>query len=200
MGKKVAEVSIPVRDLIIQSWKNTENGPISERKLSNMFNIPKTTVHDIIQKFKNMGSVANLKGRGRKPILSTREVRQIVRKVKENPFVSAPKLSEMAGSEFGKKIGPKSIQRILNNNEFHGRRPQKKPYISKKNQIKRLAYARKYVSKPLTFWESIIWSDETKVNLFGSDGHKKVWRKKGKALDRKNLTPTIKHGGGSIMV
>ena len=122
MGKKVSEVSITVRDLIIQSLKNTENGPISERKLSNMFNIPKTTVHDIIQKFKNMGSMANLKGRGRKTILITREVRQIVRKVKENRFVSAPKLSEMAGSEFGKKIGPKSIRRILNNNEFHGRR------------------------------------------------------------------------------
>ena len=36
--------------------------------------------------------------------------------------------------------------------------------------------------------------------MFSSDGKCTVWRKSGTSLDIKNCVPTIKHGGGSIMV
>ena len=46
----------------------------------------------------------------------------------------------------------------------------------------------------------VIWSDETKIELFGH-GHDRcyVWRKKGEACKPKNTIPTVKHGGGRIM-
>uniref|UniRef100_A0AAZ3PVF5 Tc1-like transposase DDE domain-containing protein n=1 Tax=Oncorhynchus tshawytscha TaxID=74940 RepID=A0AAZ3PVF5_ONCTS len=39
----------------------------------------------------------------------------------------------------------------------------------------------------------IIWSDETKIELFGLNAKHHVWRKPG-------TIPTVKHGGGSIML
>uniref|UniRef100_A0AAZ3R5I6 Transposase n=1 Tax=Oncorhynchus tshawytscha TaxID=74940 RepID=A0AAZ3R5I6_ONCTS len=39
----------------------------------------------------------------------------------------------------------------------------------------------------------IIWSDETKIELFGLNAKRHVWRKPG-------AIPTVKHGGGSIML
>ena len=39
----------------------------------------------------------------------------------------------------------------------------------------------------------ILWSDETKIELFGLIGKCQVWRKPG-------TNPTVKHGGGSIML
>ncbi|GFU25039.1 transposable element Tcb2 transposase [Trichonephila clavipes] len=44
--------------------------------------------------------------------------------------------------------------------------------------------------------------DESKFNIFGSDGHSTVWRKPrtNTALDPKSLHLTVKHGGGSVMV
>ncbi|GFV39927.1 transposable element Tcb1 transposase [Trichonephila clavipes] len=50
------------------------------------------------------------------------------------------------------------------------------------------------------FWKKVIFSDESKFNIFGSDGRRTVWRKPNTALDPKNLRPTLKHGGGSVMV
>ncbi|GFX25180.1 transposable element Tcb1 transposase [Trichonephila clavipes] len=50
------------------------------------------------------------------------------------------------------------------------------------------------------FWKKVIFSDESKFNIFGSDGRRTVWRKPNTALDPKNLHPTVKHGGVSIMV
>lgn len=45
-----------------------------------------------------------------------------------------------------------------------------------------------------------MWSDETKVNLFGSDGKPQVRRPKNTAHDPKHTIKTIKHGGGNIML
>jgi hypothetical protein len=39
----------------------------------------------------------------------------------------------------------------------------------------------------------ILWSDETKIERFGLNAKRHVWRKPG------NI-PTVKHGGGSIML
>ena len=46
----------------------------------------------------------------------------------------------------------------------------------------------------------IIWSDETNINRFGSDGHQYTWKKKGEPLSDWATTPTVKFGGGNLMV
>ncbi len=38
------------------------------------------------------------------------------------------------------------------------------------------------------------------MNLFGSDGVKRVWWKPGEEYKDKCVLPTVKHGGGSVMV
>ena len=46
----------------------------------------------------------------------------------------------------------------------------------------------------------MIFADESKFNVFGSDGQQYVWRKKPEELAKKNLLPTVKHGGGKMMI
>ena len=50
------------------------------------------------------------------------------------------------------------------------------------------------------FWHSILWSDESKFNLFGSDGRQIVWRQLHESMKRECLKPTVKYGGGSVTV
>ncbi len=42
--------------------------------------------------------------------------------------------------------------------------------------------------------------DLTKINLFGLNGVKRVWRHPGEEYKDKCVLPTVKHGGGSVMV
>ncbi len=42
-----------------------------------------------------------------------------------------------------------------------------------------LEFARAHADKDEDYWDSIFWSDETKINVFGTDGFKTVWRRKG---------------------
>ncbi len=41
---------------------------------------------------------------------------------------------------------------------------------------------------------------QNKINLFGSDGVKRVWRQPGEEHKDKCVLPTVRHGGGSVMV
>src|SRR4029434_7049614 len=45
-----------------------------------------------------------------------------------------------------------------------------------------------------------MWSDETKIKLFGINPTCRVWRGKNAVYDPRNTIPTVKHGGGYIML
>ena len=64
----------------------------------------------------------------------------------------------------------------------------------------RLQFTTAHGDKDRTFWRNVLWSDETKIELFGHNDHRYVWRKKGESCKPKNTIPTMKHGGGSIML
>ncbi len=55
-------------------------------------------------------------------------------------------------------------------------------------------------TKDMDYWNNVLWSDETKINLFGSDGVKHVWRQPGELYKDKCVLPTVKHGGGGVIV
>ncbi len=200
MARRHNHTSVQVRDLIISDWEDKENGPCTFASIAQKYHVPKTTVFDIINRYKRTGRIEDAKRTGRPRALTERESREIVRKVKEDPFISTPKLQVKVKEQFGKDVTCRTIRNYVRKEGFKGRMARKKPLISKRNKRRRLAFARKHSKKPLSFWNSILWSDESKINLFGADGSHKVWRKPNEALKPRNLIPTVKHGGGSIMV
>ncbi len=64
----------------------------------------------------------------------------------------------------------------------------------------RKQFAEKKQTKNMDYWNHVLWSDETKINLFCSDCVKRVWWQPGEEYKDKCVLPTVKHGGGSVMV
>ena len=54
----------------------------------------------------------------------------------------------------------------------------KKPYLSEKHKKARLEFAKRHKDWTIEDWKKVIWSDETKINIFGSDGRQYRWGKK----------------------
>ncbi|GFY38749.1 transposable element Tc1 transposase [Trichonephila inaurata madagascariensis] len=121
------------------------------------------------------GNVLNISRCGRPHKLSDRA---IVRKVKKNPKISAPKLADQIATASGKKVHPETVRRILRSGGYNGRVSSKKPFISSVNQQKRLDFASPHVEKDFDFWKTVVFTDESKFNVFRSDGRGKVWREK----------------------
>lgn len=123
-----------------------------------------------------------------------------MRKIKANPKASVPKLASEVATLIKRSISTETVRRVLRKNNINGRVARKRPYISVVNQRKRLEFAKNHINLPPSFWEGVMFTDETKINLFGSDGRQMVWRKPNTELKRKNLCPTVKHGGGCVML
>jgi hypothetical protein len=49
-------------------------------------------------------------------------------------------------------------------------------------------------------WPDVLWSDESKFNILGSDGIKYIWCPIDQRFNPKYRFPTVKHGGGNVMV
>ncbi|GBM94156.1 Transposable element Tc1 transposase [Araneus ventricosus] len=56
------------------------------------------------------------------------------------------------------------------------------------------------LNKPETYWNNVLFADESKLNIFGSDGRILVWRRKNEELNPKNFVGTVKYGGGDVLV
>ncbi|KAJ3596821.1 hypothetical protein NHX12_003221 [Muraenolepis orangiensis] len=52
----------------------------------------------------------------------------------------------------------------------------------------------RFADDPEEEWEKVMWSDETKIELFGINSTRRVWRKKKDEYNPKNTIPTVKHG------
>ena len=63
-----------------------------------------------------------------------------------------------------------------------------------------LEFAKRHFKDSQTMRNKILCSDETKIEHFGLNTKRHVWRKPGTAHDLANTIPTVKHGGGSIML
>lgn len=70
---------------------------------------------------------------------------------------------------------------------------RRKPYINKQNQKKKLTFAKIFVTKDNIFWKKIIFSNQSKFNIFNSDGRNYVWRRSNTELDIQNVRSIIKH-------
>lgn len=196
MAPKGKELSDDMKKIIVQLHKSG----LGYKKISGRLQISVNTVAKIVQKFKNTGGVKVKPRQGRPLLLTERDVRHIRKCVTKERSRSASSIAQEVSLVSGKTVSAQTIRRNLNAIGHHGRIPRKKPLLNAKHKANRLSFAKTYKDKEGNFWSKVLLSDETKINLFGSDGIKRVWRRAGEAYHESCTKPTVKHGGGNIMV
>lgn len=195
MGRKSKETSCAERSLIIRLHNQCK----SSYEIARLVGKPRSTIQSIIDRFGITKSVENQHRSGRPRSLTEQDERFVLRQIKKNPKTSAPVLaSELA--QRGTTVCPSTIRNTCKKYGYNGRVARKKFWVNKINRQKRLEFAKEYRNKNEDFWNDVIFSDESKFNIFGSDGRRMVWRKKNTEMNPNNLIPTVKHGGGSVMV
>ncbi|KAL0188386.1 hypothetical protein M9458_015485, partial [Cirrhinus mrigala] len=156
-------------------------------------NVPVSIVRNIIKRFTAHGAEANLPGRGQKSKINEKSQQRIDRMVNEEPRLTSKQIL------ICKHRGQQCQLALSLEKGRYGRRPRRTPLLSQRHKKARLEFEKTYVTKPQSFWENVLWTDETKVELFGKAHHGTVCRKRNEAFKEKNTVPTVKHGGGSKM-
>ena len=98
----------------------------------------------------------------------------------------------------GAKVSSRTVRRKRGEEELVGRIAAKKPLLKEKNRVKRLKFAKEKWTKE--DWHTFLWTDESKFEQFGNKRRAHVRRREGERYKIECLLPTVKHGGGKIMV
>ena len=171
----------------------------SIRKISEQLGVPKSTVSKTIIRFKRTGSAAVAPRTGRPRILSDRDARALRRNVEKNRKASLAQITDELKSQANVAISLSTVRTELHRMGICSRYARKKPWISSARAKERISWCKERESWDIE-WQKIIWSDESRFQLFFADGRQRIWRRTGEAFSRDCVLPTVKHGGGSVMV
>ncbi len=192
-GKELSE------DLKKKNRALHEDG-VGYKKIAKTLKLSCSTVAKTIQRFNRTGSTQNRPRHGRPKKLSACAQRHIQRLCLGNRHMSAASIAAEVEWVGGQPVSAQTIRRTLHQIGLHGCRPRRKPLLKMMHKKARKQFAEDRQTKDMDYWNHVLWSDETKIHLFGSDGVKRVWRQPGEEYKDKCVLPTVKHGGGSVMV
>ncbi|KAK3566160.1 hypothetical protein QTP86_028446 [Hemibagrus guttatus] len=171
----------------------------TESAIGKQLGVKKSTVGAIIRKWKTYKTTDNLPRSGAPRKISPRGVKMITRMVSKNPRTTRGDLVNDL-QRAGTKVTKATISNTLRRQGLKSRSARRVPLLKPVHVRARLKFAREHLDDPEEDWENVIWSDETKIELFGKNSTSRVWRRKNAELHPKNTIPTVKHGGGNIML
>ena len=124
-----------------------------------------------IKKLKETTGSFNVTPRpGRPKILTERHDRNIARLIKSGTCSNAIQVQKKLIVDENIIISSNTVRRSLKRQDFVARVKKRKPLLLKRHRIARRKFAQKYRNWTIEDWLRVVWSDESKFMIFGSDG------------------------------
>ncbi len=142
-----------------------------------------TTVGAVIHKWKKQKITVNISRTGNPCKISAHGVSVIMRTVRNQPRTTREDLINDL-KEAGTTVTKKTIGNTLRHGGLKSCSARKVPLLKKAHVQARL----KSASDSEENWVKVLWSDETKIQLFGINLTRRVWRKRNAAYDPKNTS------------
>lgn len=76
---------------------------------------------------------------------------------------------QASAAEMGRTMCTATVVRVLQQSELYGR-------LAKKTSVKKLEFAKRHVEDSDINWKKVVWSEETKILLFGHQIRHYVWK------------------------
>ncbi|KAF2350505.1 Transposase Tc1-like [Trinorchestia longiramus] len=194
MGKN-KDINQDLRERIME----LHNEGLGYRKISAQLCVSITSVGTIIRNWKCRNTTLNKPRNGRPRKINDRAARKLVRTVLQRPQTTREELKDDLMAS-GIQASKHRISRTLHRKVLRFCTPRRTPLLQKRHVKVRLKCANNHLNKLATFWNSVLWSDETKIELFGRNSTNHVWRQQNEDHLPKCTIPSVKFGGGSIMV
>src|SRR5438105_4192268 len=153
------KISITQREYIVSLLKQKK----SVRNVASLTGVSHMTVSQIRAKYlPKQSSLSN----GRPRTLTARQERYISRLAASGKIVTAADIKRHLENDVSTVVSTSTVQRTLRRCGLKSRVRRKKPLLRPMHRSKRLDFAKKYKNWTMNDWNRVIWSDETKINLF----------------------------------
>jgi len=96
--------------------------------------------------------------------------------VTKNPLTTLTELHSSL-AEMEEPAGRPAVSAALHKSRLYGRVARQKPLLRKRHMTAHLEFAKRHVKDSESLRQNILWSDETKNELFGLNAKHYVWQK-----------------------
>ena len=168
----------------------------SPQKIANDVKISVTTVK-LIRRTK-LPDVP-IQNAGRPHVLSNRNVSYMMHLITSGKAISSIDLKHSLNC-MNISVSASTIRRMLKMEHMSAITVKPKPRLTPRHRRLRMQYALWHKDWTISDWKSVIFSDETKINRFGSDGRHYIWKRPSCNIQDREISETVKFGGGSLMM
>ena len=166
---KTKELSKDTRNKIVDLHQAGK----TESAIGKQLGVKKSTVGAIIRKWKTYKTTDNLPRSGAPRKISPCGVKTITRTVSKNPRTTRGDLVNDL-QRAGTKVTMATISNTLRHQGLKSCSARRVPLLKPVHVQARLKFAREHLDDPEEDWENVIWSDETKIELFGKNSTRRV--------------------------
>ncbi|KAG2192552.1 hypothetical protein INT47_012776 [Mucor saturninus] len=165
-------------------------------------NIVKTTgvSKSTINRMKNQINPGYNRPKGGRPAILPETTKQIIRFKLRCGYLKVATDTQKYLNGLGYSISYTSTNRIIKKLGFKCKLKKKKAFLKKQHYQNRLKWARKHCGWTVNDWKKVIFSDESKINRWGSDGAEYTYKFPGDLERPHNVKTVLKHGVGSLMM
>ena len=183
----------------IEIW-TLHNLSFSNREIGRRLSISESCVRKTIKRKVETWSFCDRKRVGRPRSTTKKEDKYIVVNSLRNRRRTATDLAADFNERHTTKISTTTVKRRLLEVGLRRRVAVKKPRLTTVHKQKRLVLAKEHKNCTVEEWNRVLWSNESKFEIFGKKHRSFVRRRVGERMLEQCTMQTIKHGGGNIMV
>ncbi|CAI7816216.1 unnamed protein product [Closterium sp. NIES-54] len=177
---------------------------LSSRQIAIELGVSKSAVHDELLRhlgpktFDELVPSPAKPGRPRK--LPEQIARIVIRSIVSGESKTAEAAAGMISSTHGICVTGATVRNTLKRHRVRAIEKPSKPRLSVKNVKDRMQWAKDHQHWTIDDWKRVVWSNETKICRFSSDGCSWAWIREDCHMELHHVKQTVKHGGGSIMI
>ena len=168
--------------------------------MARTLNRSKSAIERLWAKFNQTGTVANRRRRPRRRVTTRRQDRYIVLSHLRDRRMTAASTARRTNGIHNRPVRNDTITDRLREAGVRARRPMKAPVLLRRHRAARLAWARRHLRFTRADWANVLFVDETKIKINGSDGRLRVYRRTGERANENCINETQQFGGGSILL
>lgn len=173
---------------------------LSQRTVARQLNLSRSAVQRVYRRYLETGAFNRRPGTGRPRATTQRDDRFITMTILRNRRQNAVQVQQQLRNVRGVAVSARTVRRRLCEQNLTPYRPASGPKLTVAHRQCRLRFAREHVDWTLDQWADVLFSDESRICLQGSDGRQRVYRRPGERYAQCCIEETVSYGGGSIMV